>query len=86
MLAVSPTWIARAVLGIGFLASASAQTDAPRAQCFPARGPIVIDGDLSDWDEILTNPTQTTLDGDGSIVPCPFSTDLDCIVQSSVSE
>ena len=24
--------------------------DAPRPQCFPARGPITIDGDLGDWD------------------------------------
>ena len=49
----------------------------------PTLKTINVDGNLSDWDEVLLNPAQVTLDGDGSSVPCVYSTDLDCIVQAT---
>lgn len=52
----------------------------------PTLKTIAIDGDPSDWAEVLTNPLQVTLDGDGSSMPpeqcSSLSTDRDCPVGS----
>ena len=51
------------------------------ALALPARGApplartISIDGDLSDWSEVLANPANVSHDGDGSTVACAQSTD-----------
>jgi hypothetical protein len=39
-----------------------------------------MDGDLSDWTEVLTNPENVSRDGDGSSLGCSGSTDLDCAI------
>ena len=48
----------------------------------PTLRSINIDGDLSDWAEVLANPDNTSRDGDGSTVSCGVSTDLDCSMGS----
>lgn len=56
------------------------------ALALPARGApplartISIDGDLSDWSEVLANPANVSHDGDGSTLACAQSTDRDCPV------
>lgn len=49
----------------------------------PTLKTIAIDGDATDWSEVLQNPLQVTLDGDSSNFPCELSPDLDCPVQST---
>lgn len=41
---------------------------------------ITCEGDPSDWTEILANPVQVTVDGDGSSMDCSVSADKDCPV------
>jgi hypothetical protein len=54
------------------------------AQSFPTLKTITIDGDMSDWDEILVNPVQVSVDGDGtSYADCNDSPDNDCPVNTS---
>lgn len=45
----------------------------------PTLTTITIDGDPSDWSNVLQNCSQTTVDGSGwQIIPCSASTDRDC--------
>ena len=52
-----------------------------RAQA-PVLTSIRVDGNFADWQAVLLSPSQVTLDGDGSTLPCEISTDRDCIVGS----
>ena len=58
--------------------------DAAKGQ--PTLKTITIDGDLSDWQDVLQNPLQVTHDGDGSSygVSCEGSFDRDCPVSGGV--
>ena len=67
----------------GWLASALAALVAlPCAAGQPTRATINLDGSFGDWQTVFANPENLVLDGDGSTVPCPESTDRDCIVSS----
>ena len=50
----------------------------------PTLKTITVDGDMSDWAEVLSNPIQVTTDGISSD-PCSLSdpVDRDCPVQSN---
>ena len=49
----------------------------------PTQETIVADGDFSDWEQVVTNPLNSSRDADGHSVGCAFSTDRDCIVAGS---
>lgn len=48
----------------------------------PVLTTIAVDGDLADWNEVLTNPENQGRDGDGSSLGCSGSSDRDCPVAS----
>ena len=77
-IAISKRAITMALLGLICLAApmfAQAQSGQPTLKT------ITVDGDLSDWQEILVNPTQVSHDGDGSsFADCGDSLDRDCLV------
>jgi hypothetical protein len=55
----------------------------PSVDADPTLKPITIDGDMSDWMEVLANPAQITADGDGFNCALPFGVagrDRDCEV------
>lgn len=75
----TPPW-PHAALGLALLIAAWPARAEPTLR--PTLKTIEIDGDLSDWDPVLLNPLQVTLDGDGASLPCAFSTDRDCPVEA----
>jgi hypothetical protein len=50
----------------------------PAGGAVPLRAPIVVDGSFADWDEVRTNASNATVEGQGSGVDCLLSTDRDC--------
>jgi len=52
----------------------------PAACQSPTLATITPDGVMDDWAQVLTNPRNVTLDGEGSTLPCAETTDLDCWV------
>lgn len=68
---LTPAALALALAGIG--ASSPAAT-------LPVSVPILLDGDVSDWQPVLANPVNSAWDGDGSSVACLYSNDRDCQV------
>ncbi len=52
----------------------------------PTSRSITIDGDLSDWTDVLANPENVTNDGLGAVSPCSLTTDRDCPSPSLVTD
>ncbi len=48
----------------------------------PVLKTIAIDGNASDWSDVVSNDFQTTIDGNGILEPCS-GIDLDCPIQST---